>query len=117
MSPRALRVLPLALLCACDVWKPYLDGGTSEDCTSPADDDADGLINGDDPDCWPGAPEPAAAPEGQPTAPPEPPPAAAPTEICAGADDEDGDGLVGCADPDCAADAACAPPAAPPSQP
>jgi len=89
-----MRTLALLLLLpACDAWKPYLDGQAAEDCASAEDDDQDGLINMDDPDCWPtraapqraapqpaapqpATPEPAEAPPVQPALDAAPPPAA-----------------------------------------
>ena len=55
--------------------------GCREQCTSPNDEDGDGLVGCADPDCWVAGGECA--------------------ENCARSDDEDGDGLAGCADPDC----------------
>ena len=115
MHPALPHALLLALLAGCEgVWKPYLDGQPAEDCATSIDDDKDGLINGDDPDCWP---PPAAAPLAAPVAadPAPAPTVVPPVEVCANPGDEDGDSLADCADPDCAADPACQAPAVPPA--
>lgn len=60
-----------------------------EYCTNEVDDDGDGLIDCDDPDC-------SAAPSCQ-------------TEDCGNSADDDGDGLIDCDDPDCSAAPVCVP--------
>lgn len=72
------------LLMTCDT--------SAEDCTNNVDDDADGDLDCDDPDC-------DMHPDCMP-----------PPEVCIGGADEDGDGLTDCADPDCATSALCAKP-------
>ena len=57
-------------------------------CTGGADDDGDGLVDCDDPDC-------NFAPE------------CAPTEDCTNGVDDDGDSLVDCDDPNCGGHGAC----------
>ncbi len=60
-----------------------------EDCDDGIDNDADGLIDCDDPDCF-------ADPDCQ-----------GETEDCTDGIDNDGDGLIDCDDPDCALDPSC----------
>ncbi|MGA0175047.1 MAG: hypothetical protein ACO3NL_15590, partial [Phycisphaerales bacterium] len=61
-------------------------------CDNGIDDDGDGLIDCDDPDCkaFPGC--------------------GGAQEICDNGIDDDGDGLTDCQDPDCVGDPACVPP-------
>ncbi len=66
---------------------------TKELCDNGIDDDGDGLIDCDDPDC---ADDPACE---------------VPVEICDDGIDNDGDDLVDCDDPDCVGDPACEVPA------
>lgn len=72
------------LIMACDT--------SAEDCTNNIDDDADGDLDCDDPDC---DTHPACMP---------------PSEVCVGGVDEDGDGLTDCADPDCSGSVLCSAP-------
>jgi cysteine-rich repeat protein len=62
----------------------------SEVCDNDTDDDLDGMVDCEDPDC-------------------DDDPACPAAEICDNAADDDGDGLVDCDDPDCDTDPACAP--------
>ncbi|MEM6722626.1 MAG: hypothetical protein AAF598_01240 [Bacteroidota bacterium] len=62
---------------------------TIEICTNTIDDDGDGLVDCDDPNC-------SNATNCQ-----------SPSEICDNTIDDDGDGLVDCNDPDCTSDANC----------
>jgi hypothetical protein len=64
-------------------WRALLD---AEDCSSPEDDDGDGLLNCDDPTC------PGRFPC---------------VETCTGGLDEDRDGLIDCDDPNCMGHSAC----------
>lgn len=68
-------------------------GGSELSCNDGLDNDGDGGIDCDDPDCWTD-------------------PECLASEDCANGVDDDGDGAADCADPDCASDPACqAPPA------
>jgi hypothetical protein len=67
----------------------------AENCADGVDNDEDGLIDCDDPDCL-------EDPECQ--VPPPPPP---PAENCADGVDNDEDGLIDCDDPDCLEDPEC----------
>lgn len=68
-------------------------GGSETSCADGLDNDGDGGVDCDDPDCW-SDPECLAS------------------EDCANGVDDDGDGLVDCNDTDCLSDPACqAPPA------
>lgn len=66
-------------------------GGTATEdvCDDGLDDDNDGLVDCDDPDC---ASDPVCAMQ---------------PEACTGGVDEDGDGLIDCEDPDCFEDPVC----------
>ncbi|MFH2008418.1 MAG: hypothetical protein ABI333_17665 [bacterium] len=64
--------------------------GAQELCENGSDDDGDGLVDCDDPDC-----------DGTP---------ACIFELCDNGLDDDGDGLADCDDPDCAAQPPCLPP-------
>jgi hypothetical protein len=66
-----------------------LPGGPLETCDNGRDDDADGAVDCDDPDC--------AGSE------------ACGEVLCGDGNDDDGDGLVDCADSDCAGSPLCAP--------
>lgn len=74
---------PFTLELICDL--------TPEDCYNGLDDDGDGLIDCDDPDC---AEDPYCLP---------------PPENCANGIDDDGDGLIDCDDPDCKESRLCLP--------
>ncbi|MFA6436993.1 MAG: hypothetical protein WC242_02665 [Candidatus Paceibacterota bacterium] len=65
-------------------------GSFVEDCDNTMEDDGDGKIDCEDPDC---SADPACVPP--------------PIEICTGGVDEDNDGLVDCADDNCLGDPAC----------
>ena len=66
-----------------DTWESYTPvSWPDEVCTNAVDDDSDGLVSCDDPDC-----------DAEPTC--------APVEVCTGGADDDGDGLFDCEDPNC----------------
>ena len=78
-------------ICA-DAYQDVFGGSCgTEDCNNGLDDDADGLVDCDDPDCV----DSDACPG---------------IEICTNGIDDDGDGAVDCADSDCAGDPNCIPP-------
>ncbi len=74
---------------AVDLCNGLCEPPTPEDCRNGVDDDGDGLVDCDDPDC-----------AGDASCPPA-------TEDCTNGVDDDGDGLVDCDDPDCGKDPAC----------
>ncbi|MHC4838714.1 MAG: S8 family serine peptidase, partial [Planctomycetota bacterium] len=74
---------------AVDLCNGLCEPPVPEDCRNGVDDDGDGLVDCDDPDC---ADDTACPPS---------------TEDCTNGVDDDGDGLVDCEDPDCGKDPAC----------
>ena len=67
----------------------FVVGAGELDCSNGSDDDGDGLVDCEDPEC---AGDPACV-----------------ETLCADGLDDDGDGLVDCEDPDCALDPVCLP--------
>ncbi|MBM4391998.1 MAG: hypothetical protein FJ090_12825, partial [Deltaproteobacteria bacterium] len=67
-------------------------GSGTEACLDGNDNDGDGLVDCDDPDC---AADSSCTGSGTPT------------EACLDGADNDADGLVDCDDPDCASDPSC----------